>query len=299
MLRAKLRTFAVALGFAALSTAALAETGRNPAHQYVLDRLAIQAAKYGITGNVPQARIVGGALADPNPHKFQVGLLLKANMVGTNPIYNGQFCGGTLYKRKYVITAAHCSDFVTRSQVKVVAKTTYLQSGKGVLRNVSKIKIHPNWNPGAFDYDVAIWTLSDPVGNVASPVLESTQPVDGKNLTVTGWGDTDPNTGGGCCFPIRLRKVTVPIASTVDCNDIDSYNGGITSRMFCAGFEAGGKDSCQGDSGGPIARKRADGKRVLTGVVSWGTGCALPEFFGVYTRITDPAIRNFIISNTP
>ena len=289
-----------AMAVLALGNTATAEEGKNPFHTYVLKRVAEQNAKYGIAADdVHQGRIVNGSVADPNPQKFQVGLLQKAGMVGSNPIYNAQYCGGTLYKRKYVITAAHCSDFVTRRQVKVVAKTTLLEPGNGVLRNVSKIKIHPNWNFATFDYDVAIWTLSDPIGNVATPVLESIDPADGTNLVVTGWGDTRPDVGGGCCFPKRLRKVTVPVASTLDCNDIDSYNGDISARMFCAGFEAGGKDSCQGDSGGPIGRKRTDGKRVLTGIVSWGSGCALPELFGVYTRITDPLIRNFIIANTP
>lgn len=296
MLKSAIGGVCLAVSF---GTAAHAEEGKNPAHQYVLDRLAAQAAKYGDAGSAAQARIVGGSLADPNPHKFQVGLLLKSNMVGSNPIYNAQFCGGTLFKKKYVITAAHCSDFVTAGQVKIVAKTAQLKSGKGVLRNVSQITIHPDWNPGTFDSDVAIWRLSSPVDGVPNPVLISSDPADGKTLTVTGWGDTDPNTGGGCCFPTKLRKVKVPVAPIADCNDADSYNGDITSRMFCAGFEAGGKDSCQGDSGGPIAYQRSDDRRVLTGIVSWGFGCAVPELFGVYTRIADPDIRNFITTNTP
>ena len=43
-----------------------------------------------------------------------------------------------------------------------------------------------------------------------------------------------------------------------------------------------GKDSCQGDSGGPFACNNK-----LTGIVSWGAGCADPDYAGVYTRVAN------------
>jgi trypsin len=56
----------------------------------------------------------------------------------------------------------------------------------------------------------------------------------------------------------------------------------------CAGYDAGGKDSCQGDSGGPIV----DAQGTVIGAVSWGTGCALAGFPGVYARVG--SLRTFI-----
>merc|ERR1712232_563952 len=47
-----------------------------------------------------------------------------------------------------------------------------------------------------------------------------------------------------------------------------------------------GKDSCQGDSGGPLWDEEDN---LLVGVVSWGFGCAHPDYPGVYGRVSEVA----------
>jgi len=49
--------------------------------------------------------------------------------------------------------------------------------------------------------------------------------------------------------------------------------------MICAGVPGGGKGACQGDSGGPLV---VAGQ--LVGIVSWGVGCAEPDYPGVYSN---------------
>lgn len=230
-------------------------------------------------------RIVGGSVAGAADNRFQVALLTKS--VANN--FNAQFCGGTLVKANMVVTAAHCSDFVTAGQVQVLTGTRNLD-GTGVRRNVTRIAIHTGWNPSTFDNDVAVWQLSTSATGIPLATLATTDGTVGANLLVTGWGAL---TEGGS-FPINLRKVSVPLFNRTDCNDANSYNGDITARMLCAGRTSGGIDSCQGDSGGPLTR--GTGNTILTGIVSWGIGCARPNLPGVYTRVSNTSIRNFIIA---
>jgi secreted trypsin-like serine protease len=87
-------------------------------------------------------------------------------------------------------------------------------------------------------------------------------------------------------YPNTPREVKVPIVSTAECNSPRSYDGDITPDMICAGFVGGGKDACGGDSGGPLFAVSLLGVPKLTGVVSWGYGCAQPNKYGVYGRVS-------------
>lgn len=101
----------------------------------------------------------------------------------------------------------------------------------------------------------------------------------GSFSTVSGWGRLLE----GGATPDTLRRVTLPRVMTQECIEKTKMN--ITANMFCAGFTDGSKDSCKGDSGGPYATKYKE-TYYLTGIVSWGLGCAKVNAYGVYTRVS-------------
>ena len=230
------------------------------------------------------SKIVGGTAAGKGDNPFQVALLNKS--ISNN--FQAQFCGGTLVKSNFVVTAAHCTHLdrvVTADQVQVLTGTRRLD-GTGTRRNVVKITVHPKWNKNTFDNDVAVWELSTNATGIPLASLTTTDGTVGENLLATGWGAL---LSGVNTFPINLQRVEVPLVSRANCNDSNSYQGRITENMLCAGLDGGGKDACQGDSGGPLTRGN-----TLVGITSWGAGCAFPNYYGVYARVSSSSIRKFI-----
>ena len=69
---------------------------------------------------------------------------------------------------------------------------------------------------------------------------------------------------------------------------LESYgpNEFLGQYEICAGKYDGGKDSCQGDSGGPLICLDDNNQPVLTGVVSWGYGCAWAGLPGIYAELS-------------
>jgi len=231
-------------------------------------------------------RIVGGDVENPahsNPWQVLV-------------MYGG-LCGGTLLNNRFVLTAAHCipSNLNTTSTIIAGANTWCSISSTGSLswktesmqqkRKVKKVfMMNGNLAYGKAGqlFDIAILEVDSPFTlntYVVPAKLPTARTPSGTNLVVSGWGTT---TEGGS-ISCTLRQVTVPTVSKTECNNY--YGGSIKSSQICAGLKAGGKDSCQGDSGGPLVVKRSSTDATVAGVVSYGQGCARPNYYGVYTDV--------------
>ncbi|XP_022921276.2 trypsin-7-like [Onthophagus taurus] len=229
-------------------------------------------------GNVIQqdidGRIVGGIPANIEDFPYQISLQ-----------YRGQHaCGGSIISSKFVVTAAHCTDGAKAESLSVrVGSTSYRDGGKII--QIQKIIQHPSYDNSVIDYDVSILELKDELEfneNVQAIKLAENDVGPNHFAVVSGWGTLKENGK----LPSELQQVFVPILSNEECRDFYGEKR-ITDRMLCAGYTEGGHDSCQGDSGGPLVYKD-----TLIGIVSWGIGCARPNYPGVYTSI--PKIHQYL-----
>ncbi|XP_019878703.2 trypsin-7-like [Aethina tumida] len=220
-------------------------------------------------------RIVGGVAVNITDYPYQVSLQYRRN----------HMCGGSIVGPTWVITAAHCTDRILPNMLGVRVGSSNSKSGGQTIK-VKKIHQHPNYRRDIIDYDISILELASEISHPNAkpiPLADGSLKIDsGLPATITGWGTTSE---GGSTSPY-LQMVQVPTITQEKCKD-KYKDSTITDRMFCAGYDEGGKDSCQGDSGGPLI---INGK--LTGVVSWGYGCARPNYPGVYSSI--PALREHI-----
>lgn len=276
-----------------ISIAALILSGLTSADEAVADQLIvtgsapyIRTLRQALEGDATRALtgtgaykplIVGGEPAGPNDAPWQVALLAS----GVSNDFQAQFCGGALLDTNWVVTAAHCVDGNTPSQIQVLTGTVTLTGGAHRI-DVKQIVMHPSWNSGTMDNDIALVQLMTPsLTATIAPITESedqTKLTSGTHVMVSGWGRTAQ---GGAKSPILLM-VEIPVVDNPTCKPAVSSVGTVTDNMLCAG--APGKDSCQGDSGGPLVFP-AKSPAKLAGIVSWGDGCAKPNKYGVYTRV--------------
>lgn len=231
-----------------------------------------------------KTRIVGGVVADQHEFPWMVALSKRGKF----------YCGATIITRNHLLTAAHCVDGFSAKEIKATIgeyNRTMKNDTKRQIIRIKEIIRHPNFQISNFKNDIAILKVETEM-KFATPYIQpaclpayENRNYTGIMATVTGWGRTGEYSGTSN----EVRKVEVPIMSLDECRQNSGYvPTRITDNMMCAGYIEGQKDSCQGDSGGPlqIAGSKA-GTMEVVGIVSWGRGCARPNFPGVYTKISN------------
>nr|NP_523947.2 nudel [Drosophila melanogaster]P98159.2 RecName: Full=Serine protease nudel; Flags: Precursor [Drosophila melanogaster]AAF50656.1 nudel [Drosophila melanogaster] len=233
---------------------------------------------------VGDGRIVGGSYTSALQWPFVVAIYR-----------NGKFhCGGTIYSDRWIISAAHCvinyGKYFYEVRAGLLRRSSYSPATQ--IQPVSHVVVHQAYERRSMRNDLSLLRLLNPlqfnrwVKPICLPDKGRTTvgddwiwgPVEHTLCTVVGWGAIREK--GPSSDP--MRQVIVPIRKK--CTDPEDQ----ASEDICAGDPDGGRDACQGDSGGPLFCRSVSNpdEFYLAGVVSHGNGCARPQEFGVYTRVT-------------
>jgi trypsin len=275
--------------------------------------LATLALALGVSS--PAQAVVGGNDAAPGEYPYIAHIVIDRSFQ----------CTGTLVTPRYVVTAAHCGSLAPGGIANVpigqpgqlielsigahktpsASLTGYESDGE---KHVAKaVTVNPGWaGIGSVSHDAAIIELDTPSSKTPVQIASADERslwTAGTLATIAGFGVTESDGEQ----PDVLQEAQVPIVADADAAEaypylvegVDPVFGGFESEtQVAAGFPQGGVDTCQGDSGGPLLVPAGSAMR-LVGDTSYGAGCAEPGFPGVYGRLADATMREWIRSIAP
>uniref|UniRef100_S4RV87 Serine protease 1 n=1 Tax=Petromyzon marinus TaxID=7757 RepID=S4RV87_PETMA len=201
--------------------------------------------------------IVGGSECAAHSQPWQVSLNIGYH-----------FCGGSLISSEWVVSAAHCymPPSASSISVRIGEHNIFTSEGTEQWIQASKAIPHPQYLSATTDNDIMLIKLSSPatLNQYAQAVpLPSSCVGTGVMCTISGWGETETSIG----------------EDTTSCRN--SYPGDVRCWSQLLIPDPLTPDAAtQNDSGGPVV---CNGQ--LQGIVSWGRGCALPNYPGVYTKV--------------
>ena len=233
------------------------------------------------------ARIVGGR---PSPSNRWPSMVALVNRGAT--LFNGQFCGGTIIDKRWVLTAAHCVFGRSARSIQVATGLIDLNGSATELISVARVIRHPQYNNRTLNNDFALLNLQSATTQPVTALYGGSSDLTGLIGTAVGWGATN---SAGTSFTDELLEVDLPIVSNRQCESVNQDD--TTAQMLCAGDLEGERDACGGDSGGPLFVS-VMGRTLQAGITSFGLGfCANPDAYGVWARVSTG--NAFILNNVP
>ncbi len=260
-----------------------------------LSRALAAAVLAVLAGGSPAHAIVGGKDAPARTY----------DAVAYVSIAGAGNCTGTLIDPSWVMSAGHCGSLTgtiiatpiafPAGAVTVTLGTTAADHSGGDTYSVDDIRLSSQYL-NTEGHDVTLLHLTSAARQ--TPVrIAGTAGADiwkvGTPLTIAGFGTTKE--GGD--QPATMQVAEVPRVKDDDCAAAYSTFEPVT--QLCAGYPQGGTDSCQGDSGGPLFGHDGNGALKLVGATSYGDGCAQPGKYGIYARVADTELREWVRGIVP
>jgi secreted trypsin-like serine protease len=232
-------------------------------------------------------RIVQGTPAALFAHPHQASLQISRT--------NGWFhiCGCVIIATNKILTAAHCLQGQTASNMRVVVGSLNLYQDANEYQQILGVRsfvIHEsyNGNGAGIPNDIGIIYLSNsltPNPNVKiAELAPKGSSFANSQCVITGWGQTS---GTGSASPVLLEARITKI-TTSQCQMRWPFQS-INIKHICvyeASAPSGSRPSaCMGDSGGPMMC--GANRELLAGITSWGVSNCSGNYPSVYTRVSE------------
>jgi secreted trypsin-like serine protease len=253
-------------------------------------------------------RIINGTGTSAAEFPGFANLLIWDRVQGKTIVLN---CGGYLINAYWVATAAHCvkppNTSGTRSLYAVAFGQVNLMRtasenvffGAEQTVNISKIIVHPGYDPRNYGSDIALIKLQSPSFfqpvQIASVAQLNFAIERGMSGTVIGRGLASP---GQSTTDYILRKASVDIYRQNEQSGFANFYvypqfvSDFMSRYVFAGGRFMNRGACYGDSGGPLFVNFGSGNTVV-GHVSFGKGnCTTTSHPGAFFKV--PVYANWI-----
>jgi secreted trypsin-like serine protease len=196
-------------------------------------------------------------------------------------------CSGTVVADDWILTAAHCVDGRSASELRARIGETDLSVAASSERAVAEAIPHDTWDRGRLADDVALLRLvpsaaPPPKKMMLAECADGALLGVGRPVSLAGWGATDASHERESQSDV-LNEAT---ADLLDCERFDGYRGLDPTRVVCVGDPDGARHSCGGDSGGPLFASVPGGPPRQIGIDSWGLRpCGAPGQPSVFARV--------------
>ena len=183
------------------------------------------ATKQDSTG--AKKKIYFGDVAKKGAYPFMVSIFKASAKQTEAGIHSAHFCGGSMIRQRWVLTAAHCVFELDQQpprarkpeDINVYVGSNEFKGGQRI--KVRRIIVHPKYDvEESPDNDIALLELAEApapgrtsIITLATPATERDYGVPGKSVTAAGWGETEEGE-----FPKALLEVKLDIVEGAICN---------------------------------------------------------------------------------